>query len=221
MTAEGYEIAKSNTRRALELFAGTKCVGKVLEEQGYEVISLDFMKKFNPTICVDICEWDYTIYPPDYFDVIWASPECRTFSIASGGKHRLKNDIMGFNNDALEGNRMIDAMLKILDYYKPKRWYVENPRGLLQYYPPMKVLGEPLLTWYGNYDWTSPKPTHIWSNVELWEKEKRPVMSNDLYFIRGGKRVYKAYDSGTHRSRSMIPHKLIEKLLSFSNLKTE
>ncbi len=199
--------------KALELFCGMKCAGKVLEEQGYEVVSLDFMKKFNPTICIDICEWDYTIYPPDYFDVIWASPECRTFSIAGNGRHRRKDNIMGITEDAREGNKMIDALLKILDYYEPKRWFVENPRGLLQHYPPMKVLGEPLLVYYGNYGWSSPKPTHIWSNVKLWKNEKKPIMPEDTYFMRNGKRIYKGYDSGTHRSRSMIPEKLITELL--------
>ena len=171
------------------------------------------MKKFNPTICIDICKWDYTIYPPDHFDVIWASPECRTFSIAGCGKHRLKTDIMGFTKDADDGNKMIDAMLKILDYYEPKRWFVENPRGLLQYYPAMKVLGEPLLVFYGNYGWSSPKPTHVWSNVKLWEKENKPLMSPELWFLRHGKKVYKGYDSGTHRSRSMMPEKLLKRLM--------
>lgn len=202
--------------KALELFCGCKCSGKVLEEMGYEVISLDFNPKFNPTICVDICEWDYTIYPPDEFEVIWASPECRTFSIASGGKHRLKADIMGFTQDAEEGNKMIDAMLKILDYFKPKKWFVENPRGLLQYYPPMKVLGKPLLTYYGNYEWFSPKPTQIWSNVELWENEKRPVMDENLYYRKNGKKIYTTFSNGSHRIRSLMPHKLIDKLLKYT-----
>ena len=45
--------------KVLELFCGTKSVGKVCEEKGYEVISLDIEKKFNPSICIDFIEWDY------------------------------------------------------------------------------------------------------------------------------------------------------------------
>jgi len=200
--------------KALELFCGTKCVGKVLEEMGYEVISLDFMKKFDPTICVDICKWDYKVYKPDEFDIIWASPECKTFSVAGYGRHRSKDNIMGKTQEAEDGNKMINAMLEILDYFKPKKWFVENPRGLLKYYPGIQQqLGEPLLVWYGNYGWEFPKPTHIWSSVELWENEKKPEMSPDLWFVRNGKRTYKAYDGASHKIRSMIPHKLIERLL--------
>jgi len=189
-------------------------VGKVLEEMGYEVVSLDFNKKFNPTICVDICDWDYTDYDPEEFDLIWASPECRTFSVAGGGRHRKKNDIMGYTEDAELGNRMVDALLKIMNYFKPKKWFIENPRGLLKHYPPMKVLGDPLLVWYGNYNWLHPKPTHIWSNVELWEDEKKPEMSEDLWFRRDGRKIYKAYSKAGHKVRSMIPTELIKKLIT-------
>jgi len=93
---------------------------------------------------------------------------------------------------------------------------VENPRGLLQYYPPMKVLGKPLLTFYGNYEWFSPKPTQIWSNVELWENEKRPVMDENLYYRKNGKKVYTTLSNGSHRIRSLMPHKLIDKLLKYT-----
>ena len=117
--------------KALELFCGTKCAGKVLENMGYKVISLDFNKKFEPTICVDICDWDYTDYDPKEFDIIWASPECKTFTFSAGGKHRKKDNIMGKTPEAEDGNKMVDAMLKILEYFKPKKYFVENPLGLI------------------------------------------------------------------------------------------
>ena len=46
--------------KLLELFSGTKFVGKVAERQGYEVISLDL--KDADTNC-NILDWDYTVYP--------------------------------------------------------------------------------------------------------------------------------------------------------------
>ena len=86
-------------KRLLELFCGTKSVGKVFEEAGYEVVSLDYEKKFNATHIEDILTWDYKQYPPDYFNVIWASPDCTTWSLATGGKYRVKSEIYGRNNE--------------------------------------------------------------------------------------------------------------------------
>ena len=57
--------------RLLKLFSGTKSVGKVAEQLGYEVISLDLK---NADINTDILNWDYTTYEPKHFDVIWAPP---------------------------------------------------------------------------------------------------------------------------------------------------
>ena len=65
--------------KLLELFSGTKSVGKVAEKLGYEVVSLDLK---DADINCDILEWDYTIYPTGHFDVIWASPPCTEYSKA-------------------------------------------------------------------------------------------------------------------------------------------
>jgi site-specific DNA-cytosine methylase len=66
--------------RLLELFSGTKSVDKVAYQLGYEVTSLNLNAKADADITCNILDWDYTIYPPKYFDVIWASPPCDTFS---------------------------------------------------------------------------------------------------------------------------------------------
>ena len=63
--------------RVLELFSGTHSVGKVCNEKGWEVISLDLK---DADINQNILEWDYTMYPVGHFDIIWASPPCDTFS---------------------------------------------------------------------------------------------------------------------------------------------
>ena len=65
--------------RLLELFSGTKSVGKVAEKLGYDVISLDLK---NADINCDMLDWDYIIYEHGYFDVAWASPPCTEYSQA-------------------------------------------------------------------------------------------------------------------------------------------
>jgi site-specific DNA-cytosine methylase len=215
-------------KRILELFCGTKSVGTIFKEKGYEVVSLDYNKKFDATHTVDVLTWDYKIYSCDHFDVIWASPDCTTWSLASGGKYRKKDNIYGLNNEFQEkadvGNNMVLRVIEILKYFKCKSWFIENPRGLMQHFPPFmdfikETNSNKVLVYYANYnDWGFPKPTHIWSNLKLWENETMPVMSEDKYVVRfktannANKKFYKAFTCGTPESRSKIPPDLIERL---------
>lgn len=216
------------TKRILELFCGTKSVGKVFETAGYEVISLDYNKKFDATHTEDILTWDYHQYPPGYFDVIWASPDCTTWSLATGGKYRTKASIWGLNNDfqdrATLGNNMILRVIEILKYFQPKSWFIENPRALLQHFPPLKDFVEEVganmnLVYYANYNnWGFPKPTNIWSNLQLWENETSPIMPESSYttkyhnFNGRNKRYYRAFGNGNAEERSKIPPDLINRL---------
>jgi hypothetical protein len=212
-------------KRLLELFCGTKSVGKVYEADGYEVVSLDYNAKFNATHTEDILLWDYKQYPSDYFDVIWASPDCTTWSVASGGKYRKINNIYGVGNERAEiGNRMVLRVIEMLKYFKCKAWFIENPRGMLIHYPPLKefikeVNGHNTLVYYGNYNnWGCPKATHIWSNLRLWDNEEIPFMSEDKYVVRRRncdgryKRYYHFFSKGNAEQRSTIPPDLIRRL---------
>ena len=66
--------------RVLDLFSGTQSVKKALDERWphWEYTSLDLA---NADINTDIMDWDYqNAYPPNHFDIIWASPVCTYFS---------------------------------------------------------------------------------------------------------------------------------------------
>lgn len=215
-------------KRLLELFCGTKSVGKVFKVDDYEIISLDYNKKFDATHTEDILNWDYTIYPVGYFDVIWASPDCTTWSIATGGKYRIKESIYGLNNahqdKATIGNNMILKVIEILKYFQPNAWFIENPRGLLKYFPPLvdfitEYNAFMNLVYYANYNnWDFPKPTNIWSNLPLWEDEKKPIMASDKYvtyysnYDNRLKRCYNGYKFKSAEVRSKIPEDLIKRL---------
>lgn len=216
------------TKRLLELFCGTKSVGKEFEQNGYEVISLDYNPKFNATHIEDILKWDYTQYPKDYFEVIWASPDCTTWSLATGGKYRTKVNIWGLNNQYQEratlGNNMVLRVIEILKYFQPKSWFIENPRALLQHFPPLKdfikeVGANMNLVYYANYNnWGFPKATNIWSNLQLWENETSPTMPESSYTLKyhnfngRPKRYYKTFQNGDAETRSKIPPDLINRL---------
>ena len=79
--------------KILELFAGTRSIGKAFEASGHEVFSVDWSKDFDDiNLYADIM----TVTAEDILekfghpDVIWASPDCTTFSIAAISHHRAK-----------------------------------------------------------------------------------------------------------------------------------
>jgi len=61
--------------KVLELFAGTKSIGKAAKELGYEVFSSDYLEKFKTDYTVDLLEFDVNKVPWQP-DIIWASPPC-------------------------------------------------------------------------------------------------------------------------------------------------
>ena len=72
--------------KALELFAGSRSFGKVAEKFGYEVLSVDINPFENIDYVVDILEFDYS--KVDFNPrIIWCSPPCTYFSVASIGHH--------------------------------------------------------------------------------------------------------------------------------------
>lgn len=72
--------------KVLELFAGSRSIGKAAEELGMQVFSSDIEQFGRIDYICDILDFDYEKVPfvPD---VIWASPPCTGFSVAAIGHH--------------------------------------------------------------------------------------------------------------------------------------
>ena len=202
--------------RILDLFSGNKCVSSIFEEKGFEVITVDYVEKLNPSICIDILKWDYTIYTPNYFDVIWASPDCTSWSLASGGRHRTKisEGIEPKTEVGRIGELLVHKTLEIIKYFNPAIWFIENPRGLLRHFPVMKTLPFENLVYYGNYNYPMIKATNIWSNKELW-KETQPKLDDSCFMTLSSGRKINGYFSREKKKRSLIPRKLIERLMQY------
>lgn len=122
--------------KVLELFAGTRSIGKAFEANGHEVFSIEWDKSFDHiNLYADIG----TLTAGDILekfgkpDVIWASPDCSTFSVAAISKHRRKNKNTGSLEPITEYAKFCDAVdqnvLKLIDDLKPSFYFIENPRG--------------------------------------------------------------------------------------------
>jgi len=144
--------------RLLELFSGTGSVGTIFKELGWEVISLDADPDRDATITADIREWDYTVFPENYFDCIWASPVCTHYSRARTKAKTPRN---------LEwADSLVQATLKIFAYFKVP-YFLENPQtGLLKTRPFMQEYPYQDVT-YCSYGYPYQKRTRIWTN-SLW-----------------------------------------------------
>ncbi|EPS71058.1 hypothetical protein M569_03701 [Genlisea aurea] len=107
---------------ALDLFAGTRSVARVLEERGYTVLTVDSDPKYKADVQENILTWNYKQFPPGHFKIITASPPCTEFSPAKTVGVRKIREAMAIVNKTLE----------IIAYFDPPVWWLETPRhGLL------------------------------------------------------------------------------------------
>ena len=155
--------------KILELFAGTRSIGKAFEAKGHEVFSVEWNKDFEK---IDLYADIGTLTAEDIIsrfghpDVIWASPDCTTYSVAAISHHRRKNNhgnlepITEYANFCDKVNAHVVELIKELN---PKYYFIENPVGGLRKMDFMKDLPRYTVT-YCQYGETRQKPTDIWTN---------------------------------------------------------
>ena len=127
--------------KVLELFAGSRSIGNVAELLGMEVFSSDVKQYGSINYVCDILKFDLNKLPfkPD---IIWASPPCTGFSVASLGHHWTggKNAYIPATDTARLGIALAKKTLEIINHLKPKYYFIENPRGVLRKLDFMKLL---------------------------------------------------------------------------------
>ena len=125
--------------KILELFAGTRSIGKAFERAGHEVYSIEWDKNFEN---IDWYEDIGKITAQDIIerfgkpDVIWASPDCSSFSIAAISHHRRKNLETGNLDPVSDYAKFCDKVdqnvLKLIKDLNPTYYWIENPVGGLR-----------------------------------------------------------------------------------------
>lgn len=165
--------------KVLELFAGTRSIGKAFEARKHEVFSVEWDKDFeNIDLYVDIG----TLTAQDVIerfglpDVIWASPDCATYSVMAISKHRRKNPVTMNLDPITDYARFCDDVdqhvLELIEELQQERklqglppliYYIENPCAGMRKMAWMQNLPRYTVT-YCKYGETRMKPTDIWTN---------------------------------------------------------
>ena len=199
--------------KILELFAGSRSIGKVAEKLNLEVFSSDIEQFGGIHYVIDILEFDIEKLPfkPD---IIWASPPCTGFSVAAIGRNweKTETDAIPKTDTARLGIKLVEKTIEIINQLNPKYFFIENPRGMLRTLKIMQQFKRQGVT-YCQYGDDRMKPTDIWTNSNTWQP--RPMCKNgDTCHVSAprGSRTGTQGQSNAYE-RSKIPEELCFEIL--------
>lgn len=208
--------------KVLELFAGTRSIGKAFEERGHEVYSVEWDTSHeNIDLYIDIMELtsDMILEKFGKPDIIWASPDCTSYSIAAISHHRTKNAETGNLDPVTDYAKFSDKLNthihKLIAELQPKYWFIENPRGGMRKMNFMKDKPRYTVT-YCQYGDTRMKPTDIWTNHP--NPKFKPMCKNGAPCHVSAPRGSRTGTQGLKGSkqRSVIPHELCKHIAIIS-----
>ena len=210
---------KGELMKVLELFAGTRSIGKAFEARGHEVFSVEWDKGFEN---IDWYEDIGKITAQDILekfgkpDVIWASPDCSSYSIAGISHHRTKNQETGNLDPVSDYAKFCDSVnqnvLKLIKELDSKLYFIENPRGGLRKMTFMQGLPRYTVT-YCQYGDTRMKPTDLFTNHP--NPKFKPMCKNGDPCHEAAPRGSKTGTQGLKgaKERSVIPKELCEHIV--------
>lgn len=205
--------------RTVELFCGTKSFSKIMYEKGHDTFTVDNDPSFVPTLTASVLDMDDGMIPYRV-ELLWASPPCEGFSVASIGAN-WRGGYRAYipkSDTARRSIALATRTIEIIEATKPRYWFIENPRGLLRKMPFMEEFlersgGIRHTVTYCQYGDTRMKPTDIWTNA-LWWTPKPPCKNGQPCHVaapRGSKTGTQGISG--YKDRSRIPSALFEEIL--------
>ena len=205
--------------RVLELFAGSRSFSKVAEQYGFKTYTTDIEAFESIDQVSDIFKFNSFKMAKNFGipDVIWASPPCTTFSVASIGHHWKggKQAYIPKTKEAELGIKIVKRtwiIIRAAKIINPNLIYiVENPRGLLR---KLNIIShKPKTAWYCQYGDKRAKPTDLWTNLD-WSpkgcKNGNPHCHHEKA-PRGSKTGKQGLKNSYERSK--VPEKLCKELI--------
>lgn len=208
--------------KVLELFAGTRSIGKAFEAEGHEVFSIEWDKQHEDidwyTDILEVTAEDI-IERFGRPDIIWASPDCTSYSIAAISHHRTREEdgnLAPKSEYAKFCDKVNIHVLSLIDQLQPKYYFIENPRGGMRKMRFME--GRPRYTvTYCQYGDSRMKPTDLWTNHP--NPQFRPMCKNGdpchVAAPRGSRTGTQGLKGSVERSR--IPKELCEHIVEISS----
>jgi len=202
--------------KTLELFAGSRSFSKVAERQGFKTYTTDNQDFDKIDQVCDIFDFDIDKAIDSLGgkpNVIWASPPCTFFSVASIGHHWNK-DHTPKTEQAKLGVKIVQKTIDIIKEINPMFYFIENPRGKLRKLDVVKELPIKTVT-YCSYGDDRMKPTDIWTNLDWTPRELCKNGNRDCHH-QPAPRGSQTGTQGLKGAylRSQIPSQLFEELFN-------
>ena len=185
----------------VDLFSGTGSASEPMLKRGWDVERVDILDG------KDVRDWT----PRHGVDLIWASPPCTTFSVASIGTH-WAGGRGAYIPKTLECTLQLGLVRQTLGKIEesaPRFWILENPRGVLR-----KIIGLPTdTTWWCQWGDERAKPTDLWGRIPL-SMLPLPKCKNGNTDHAAAPRGAKTGTQGRHSplDRARIPQAFAERL---------
>ena len=147
--------------KIIELFAGSGTFSRVARGYGHTSVTVDINAEYDPDICMNIL--DVTSDILNEYDVVWASPDCTTYSLAACYVHRTPKRLPK-TSKAKTADAVTSHLFNLLRNFGGI-FFVENPRALLRKMPFTQDFARYRQTiTYCKYGDLAMKPTDIWTN---------------------------------------------------------